>query len=1443
MRFLGRDNEKAGLRVDVAEAEREYRLGEVREMWEEHRPHHQRYSAYLLLVRTGSSEEGWLCGDWGGDSSGRIVRDGFSRLLAVCERALLEEQNLVLWDRLDAAFDALGKDSWGDISRRREAVLSLRHDELFSRHYISKRAWDEAERREDSLRELLAGLRGLGGQEQEEGGADAFPDGRALLARLGFEVAQGSKDGGKDGGKDKAREVLLRAGEQVRDRAFGLVLRAERGESFRFPIEGLGEAGESAEQYALREASRRGLPFAVIVAGGVMRLYVRRGFGESLGEGDAVGTGEFSSTRFLESDVRLATLLWLHGEGDKERGDEAERGLRSLAMLFSAAALADGRGLAGGCLLGALLKASRSYVDSVAERLRDRIYKEAMPRLAEALARARGIYQPNREELDETYKMAMTVLFRLLFVSYAEDRDLIPSAEEKQEEKQEQKQRAPFQTQEAYAKRSLKSKALELSQALERETEFGKASEKYWGEVNLLFDSIDKGDPQMGLPAYNGGLFRKQKWEQNITLSDDVFAPILQKILLYDGSEEGVGAEARGPLDFTDLSVRELGTIYEGLLESELSRAAEDLTIEGEKTEAGKQSKKRDRGLYRPMKGAKKGSEVLVAAGNIYVHNTSGERKATGSYYTPDFCVEHLLDGALEPAMAAHFARLDGLEKIGSEMFFDFRVADIAMGSGHFLVAAAERMAKRFTAYYGKNKERLREVTEDLERLGNTATKGLRDVRASVPRSLRDAGEREEMLLRRRVVGSCLYGVDRNALAVQLARVSLWIHSFVPGLPLSYLDRNLVCGDSLVGVGTMAEIEEKVRAEGAMFKATAEEFLGDARESLRLLSGNLQASVAEVKAAEAADKAIEEVLKPTQAFCDVMMAVRINPQQPNVHSSRWQKEKENLFASQRHREAERTIEGLQPIHFPVAFPEVFLRERQGFDVILGNPPWENLVFKEDQFWTRYIAGLNGYPQATRERLKAQWREERPDLVALRDEENKKYTLTRKMLQASSFGEKGKGLGSGDPDLYKVFAWRYWQLLITQGGRLGVVMPRSLLKSKGSQDFRRTIFSQSLSVETTTILNNNGWCFADLHPQFAVTLLTLNKNSEPTDTKIYLRGPYNNRENFDKRIGEVADVFKGAEISTWSEAAALPSLPTAESPAVFQQLRLSPSLNHDDGKTWRARPYTDLHGTHDKPLMDMTSEQQPEGTWLVYKGESFDLWQADRGTYYAWAQAQPILDMLQKKRLRGVNNRNSPFSEFSKKYIERPETLSCLSPRLAFRDITNATNSRTMICCLIPPKVFCANSAPYFLFPRGDERDQTYLLGMLCSRPLDWYARRFVELHMNHHVINSLPIPRPVESDPLRLRVIQLAGRLACQDARLHPWASSIDVPYGNPITEPEKTAMTCEIDALAAHLYGLSRAQLTHIFATFHEGWLYQETLERTLAHYDSWSDNLSSSS
>lgn len=138
--------------------------------------------------------------------------------------------------------------------------------------------------------------------------------------------------------------------------------------------------------------------------------------------------------------------------------------------------------------------------------------------------------------------------------------------------------------------------------------------------------------------------------------------------------------------------------------------------------------------------------------------------------------------------------------------------------------------------------------------------------------------------------------------------------------------------------------------------------------------------------------------------------------------------------------------------------------------------------------------------------------------------------------------------------------------------------------------------------------------------------------------------------------------------------------------------------------------------------------------------------------------------------------------------------------------------------LIPGNVFLTDKAPYFVWPRGDERDEAYLVGVLSSLILDWYARRFVELQVDYHVINPFPIPRPCRDSKLWARVVALSGRLAAPDKRFGEWATSVGVSHGK-LRLDEKEDMITEPDAVVAHLYGLTDRQLRIIFETFHEGW------------------------
>lgn len=1191
--------------------------------------------------------------------------------------------------------------------------------------------------------------------------------GDALLRALGFKIEP----------VDRVTSVL-RTGDEGQKVALAVLLRQDESpelQADRF-------TGLSPISYALAVADRENIPYVLISQGSKLRLYpVKVG----------VGVGRRGRTEtYIELHTGLlrdtdAAFLWL---------------------LFSADALCDGGTLAS------LLDESRRFAGDLAERLRDRIYGNVVPRLAEGIAAARGLRKPSAKDLAETYEMAMTVLFRLLFVAYAEDKDLLP-----------------YKHNGLYQSRSLKKKAQELldlrrKAALEGtgEVVFDGTSDSLWSECDAIFRAVEGGNRDWGVPAYDGGLFSRERHVSpvgaalaDISLANTVMGPVLSDLLCIETSV----AEGWGPVDFRSLGVREFGTIYEGLLESELAVAETDLTVDAQ-------------GYYRP---AQADEEPLVRKSRIYLHNRSGSRKATGSYFTKEFAVEHLLDHALEPALADHLTRLDALpDDDAAERFFDFRIADLAMGSGHFLVAAVDRIERALAGYLSKRG--LAGVRRELATLRAAANTALD--------SLAEQVEIEDtQLLRRQIARRCVYGVDYNPVSVMLARVSIWIHTFVPGLPLSLLDRTLVHGNSLVGVGTVQEIEDKAREDDLpLWSMDVVDLVGEAMEPLKRLAKIADATNDDLRRARKAMAEAEAACKPARALCDIVAASRMREEKLPVNLAEWKELKGAIVGSRQHGAETKTLGSLSPLHFPVAFPEVFLRERSGFDVIVGNPPWEEATLEEHAFWARHVPGLRGLNQRQQERRKAELREERPDLVEAYERELKDAEAMRRALTTGPY----PGMGTGDPDLYKAFCWRFWRLTPAAGGWIGVVLPRSAFSAKGSTEFRVEAINHADPFDLTMLLNTGGWVFEEAEPRYTIGLAAI--RHADTGRSVRLRGPFNSRERFNAGIHRPPSVFKSSEVLSWTDTASLPLLPSEESLDVFARMRQHPRLDLDQPGKWRARPHTELHATNDKKLMDLESKDKPRGFWPVFKGESFDLWEPDNGpgSYYAWADPKVVVPHLHKKAVKGTRQRNSVWFGFDFKQVAKPELLPCYRPRVAFRDITNRTNQRTIIAALLPPKLLITNKGPYFIWHRGAQRDEAFLLGVLASLPLDWYARRFVETNVNFFILNPFPVPRPADDSVLGARVVEIAGRLAARDDRFAEWAAAVGVECGH-LDAEEKFDLICELDAVVAHLYGLSEAHLRHIFETFHEPWVpgstmdhptlgnYNERLKATLHHYKDW--------
>jgi hypothetical protein len=425
------------------------------------------------------------------------------------------------------------------------------------------------------------------------------------------------------------------------------------------------------------------------------------------------------------------------------------------------------------------LQEGRFWEERVARNLSNVVFGHVFPALAAALGEhdRPHVTAPDERYLAEVREGALILLYRLLFVLYAEDRNLLPD------------ESGP------YSEYALTRIRQEIADARSRGRDFSARSLIYWAKLKLVFEAIAHGDDALGIPEYNGGLFDSVTTPilERVQLPDSVIAELVFRLSHEDGP--------RGPkyINYRDLSVQQLGSIYERILEFGL-KADED--------------------------------------GRIILDEHASERKDSGSYYTPEalvsLIIEHavgpLADQALDaferqatalaydkrpvPQRLAELAAIDPASRM-----LDLRVCDPAMGSGHFLVSLVDWLADRVLAAMA---EAAVHVTWSEDPYVSPLAPRIAAIRARI---LEQAKARrwpiaEEQLddrhvVRRMILKRVVHGVDKNPMAVELAKVALWLHTFTVGAPLSFLDHHLRCGDSVVGAWVRPTLDA-IQAAGGL---------------------------------------------------------------------------------------------------------------------------------------------------------------------------------------------------------------------------------------------------------------------------------------------------------------------------------------------------------------------------------------------------------------------------------------------------------------------------------------------------------------------------------------------------------------------------------------------------------------------------------------------------
>ena len=993
----------------------------------------------------------------------------------------------------------------------------------------------------------------------------------------------------------------------------------------------------------------------------------------------------------------------------------------------------------------ALQEEARNFGAGLRRRLDDTIRQTVLPTLGRALGKwSAGRHQDAsadavREELE---RAALTLVFRALFILYAESASYLPMDNR------------------SYRQASLTSL---VDEAAESRDKLGMKSTSLWDRFVLLVKAMRTSNPAWGVPAYNGALFAADGFEGAATLEAASFTdPDFATILVGLGRDPETGAG----IDYSTLEIGHLGHIYEGLLSLRLSAADTALVYDAAK----------DR-YVAPTDG------VIpdVEPGDLLWQTHEGGRKGGGVYYTRTELVRHLVRGAVVPAFAAHLDRVRERaikDPAGAAAeLFDFAVLDPACGSAHFLVVVVNELADMVVRFLGDTP--LPEVRMALERLRAGASAG--------------AVIEDVALLRRLVLKRCVYGIDVSRMGAEVATVSLWLTSFVPGLSLAYLGRNVIVGNSLVGVARPETLRAGHPDRPALWDDALAQALAAATEAaLRVAQGD-DRNPDEYEASEQADAELRDAVAGAEQLFDLWTAepfgVRGARALVEVHGPAIIDGKSDPLIDAARAEHERH----SFLHWPLAFPHVFSRDNPGFDAVVGNPPWDEITVERLAFLAQFRPGLRALNEVDRETAIADLLVERPQLEGQLASEQQRVVIEK----AYFYSEYSRM--AGDPDLYKFFCQRY-QAVIRDHGRMGVVLPRTTFVTKGSAGFRHWLFEQTTCRRIDLLLNSRRWAF-DSEARYTVALVSAERAVPGADHLVRLAGTATSLDEWQQQVEspglELAPEAFGPD---WS-----PALLRDQSEAdLLSKVRRGSRFPLGGGR-WRCFPLREFHETDDRELWRGRTSGIP-----LWKGESFDQYDP-HGAETRWCpETQATRDRAAARPRAGAESllaADVPTAQ-RQEAIARERGRA----RLAFRDATNRTNSRTVLAVIVPPEVLLVNSAPYLAFVDGGDQERAACLGIMNSLPFDWQARRLVESHVNYFILEGLVVPALSDDD--FEAVAQSAAALSCIDDRFADFASSFGVEPG-PLTDDERERLRVDIDARVANAWGLTSDDLDVLFRDF----------------------------
>jgi hypothetical protein len=1009
--------------------------------------------------------------------------------------------------------------------------------------------------------------------------------------------------------------------------------------------------------------------------------------------------------------------------------------------------------LASGGLENLLVEA-RDYGSSLRKRLDRSVREDVLPVLGRGLGRWATV--TGRDVVDDEVRAqleaaALTWIFRALFLLYAESAGHLPMSNH------------------TYAGRSLTRIA---ERAAEEVDVADRKATTFWRDIAALVDAMRTGQSAWGVPAYNGALFAPDGFDgaeilEAASIPDAELAPALIA-LARDPDDPDTG------VDFSGLEIGHLGHIYEGLLSLRLSVADNDFRYDATQ----------DR--YVPASG----EEAEIARGDLLWLTNEGGRKGGGVYYTRTELVRHLVREAVRPAFEQHLAAVREVASrdpgAAARQLFEFYVLDPACGSAHFLVEVVEELADQIATLLGELA--LPAVRDELDGLRRAAG------------STFGAGIEDTALLKRLVLKRCVYGVDLSRMGAEIAKVSLWLGSFVPGLSLAYLDHNIQVGNSLIGLARPESMTPPGSEHGqiVLFGDALSEAVANAAEGAVRLREIEDRTPAEVEASRFADAALQHSVAAAERVLDLWVAQPLGLVGAREEALQAGNEIIRGQSSFLGDDAAELARRHSVLHWPLAFAEVFARERPGFDVVVGNPPWEETYLAELSFYTFFRPGLRALPEGERNAEVERLRTERPELAEGLEEERTRLATLRDYLGPAG----GYVVGPGHADLYEFFSQRYRELLRV-GGRLGVVLPRSAFLAKGSAAFRSWLFDHAVPTRIDFLVNSGRWAF-DAEPRYTSALLAAERRSGQPNDELEVAGVASSVASFSAQSAAPGVRLKRTALGPDLE---IPLLRSQAEADLLAKLRSGEPFPYG-GERWRCFPVQgDFNQVADKSLWQGATSGFP-----LWKGESFD--QFDPHGVGAGV-CPPSAEALAKAHKLRPGARSLLAKTVPEAVRRRAVARTFPRARIAFRDVSRATDSRTVRACVVPPGHFLTHKAPYLAFIDDEARAEAACLALMNSLVFDWQARRFVETSVGFFILEGLRLPNLNDNDAFGL-LATAAAQLSCPDERFAEFAAAADVEV-SPLRDEECLSLRADIDACVAQAWGLTPTELDLVFTDFSE--------------------------